>query len=817
MSGSSGRRDPRPKRDDSPSSSTSPPGTSPAVPEAAEGVSAEAAPQAARQRWPRLTLAALAVTAVAITAFVLLREKPGDKPLGPEDAGGPHQPQNAHTAGPAPEPQYEYHLESVAAAGSETWQHWAPVLGLAITPDERTIISLGADGQLKLWDLATEQLRQSLSLEIPAADELAADSAAREAVAMVLSADGGVLAVSTPAGTNWWRLPQLQEMVPPEARKRADGRVLALSPDGRQLLIWRDGLHVHDTATAAELYTIPWVASKESKAGAPASPGASGSSDTVAPDFPPTREQSSSAAVSSSTTKETADAGPPSSQAPAPQKVAAAGPRRAVFRNDGRYLALADPGRAVVWDVATLEQVAEIKADSTIQDIAFGDGDALLIAGAADVGVWNLQKRQVVTQIQPHRFSGDPRRGQIVLARHAPLIAVIEPEGITLTSTADGTQVARLATPAQLQESAPFDSQRQPQLEFSAGGRYVALDTSSFGIQVWEPSMQRLWPADRAQRFAAVAVSYSPDGSRLALFDRAGRMRLVDAATGQTVKDFAASSSGPVALSGDWQTYAKVEDGEAVVRKLGTGERLRAIQLEGGKVEALALSKESRLLAASLVFDHDGFAQRMVHVWDLDSGQRQCEINVSQFPAHRLVFHPDGRRLALLRKDEVLLLDTATGEPVWEEPQQPFFRSRPGGIGQKVAVQTPDPWLRVVDTDSAADLLHATGDHANDVVAAAFSADETLLAGCTDNGRLLLWELPATGKAHSAGAMKVKPSVSLKLGPERGQVFDVAFAPDGGSLAVACGDGVTRVLRIVRHKQGGTEQDSTKQKTQPSP
>lgn len=510
-------------------------------------------------------------------------------------------------------------------------------------------------------------------------------------------------------------------------------------------------------------------------------------------------------------TKEAGSQGNAASPASAAPKVAA-GPQRAVFRNDGRYLALADANRAVVWDLAMLEQAAEIDGGGSIQDIAFGDGDTLLVAGAADVGVWDLPTQQVVRQIQPHRFSGNPQQGRIVLARHAPLIAVIEPEGITLTSSADGAQVAQLATPAQLHESAPFDSQRQPRLEFSAGGRYVAFDTSSFGIQVWEPSLQRLWPADRAERFAAVAVSYSPDGKRLALFDRAGRIRLVEAATGQTVKDFAPSASGPIALSGGWQTYATVEDGNIVVHKLADGERVRTLELEGSKAEALALSKDSRLLAASLAFLQDGFTQHIVHVWDLETGQRQCEINVSQFPAHRLVFHPDGRRLALLRKDEVLLLDTATGEPVWEEPQQPFFRSRPGGIGQKVAVQTPDPWLRVVDSNSAADLLHATGDHANDVVAAAFSADETLLAGCTDNGRLLLWELPATGQAPKQEMVKVEPSVNLKLGPERGQVFDVAFAPDGSSLAVACGDGVTRVLRIVREQRPKAEQQ-----TRPNP
>lgn len=802
MSGSSGKRSSRPAGGDSPSGSTSPQGMSAAVPKTDSTALTNVAPS----RMNRLTLAALAAGVLSVIAFFVLCQRRGEKP--PEPGVGGKQPTGVAATAPDSGTQFEYHLELLAAAGNDSWQHWAPVLGLAITPDERTIISLGADGQLKLWDLATEQARQSLSLELKANEQLATDPA----VAMALSADGGVLAVSTSAGTQWWRLPQLQPMAPQEPQKQITGRVLALSPDGRQLLVWRDGLRAYDTATATELFTVHWVGdSQPTAAAAPAGQVASSTpTEVVAQDSRPAK-QPATANEAAAPAKEAGTQGNAASPAAAAPKVAA-GPNRAVFRNDGRYLALADASRAVVWDLAMLEQAAEIDGGGSIQDIAFGDGDTLLIAGTADVGVWDLPMQQVVRQIQPHRFSGDPQRGRIVLARHAPLIAVIEPEGITLTSSTDGAQVARLTTPAQLHESAPFDSQRQPRLEFSAGGRYVAFDTSSFGIQVWEPSMQRLWPADRAERFAAVAVSYSPDGKRLALFDRAGRIRLVDAATGQTVKDFAPTASGPVALSGDWQTYATVKDGNIVVHKLADGERLRTVELEGSKAEAVALSKESRLLAASLEFVQDGFTHRVVHVWDLETGQRQCEINVSQFPAHRLVFHPDGRRLALLRKDEVLLLDTATGEPVWEEPQQPFFRSRPGGIGQKVAVQTPDPWLRVVDSNSAADLLHATGDHANDVVAAAFSADETLLAGCTDNGRLLLWELPATGKAPKQDMVKVEPSVSLQLGPERGQVFDVAFAPDGSALAVACGDGVTRVLRIVRERRRNAEQQ-----TRPNP
>src|SRR5690606_7042559 len=60
------------------------------------------------------------------------------------------------------------------------------------------------------------------------------------------------------------------------------------------------------------------------------------------------------------------------------------GPRRAVYRQDGRYLALAGNSRVVVWDLATAQTVAQMDAGSTIQDVAFGDGDTLLIAGAAD-------------------------------------------------------------------------------------------------------------------------------------------------------------------------------------------------------------------------------------------------------------------------------------------------------------------------------------------------------------------------------------------------------------------------------------------------
>ncbi len=788
MSGTSDQRDGHPSPDVSPGERTA---------SAAGG--ARTSPNAPSQsaRWPKWAWAAASLAVAALLIVLLQPQDRRERPHGLGN-GGQQQGGSQGSGDPPHAPQYAYGLEVQAAAGNPSWQHWAPVLALAITPDERTIISLGADGQLTLWDLASEEARQSLAIELP--KPLAAETAAEAAPAMALSADGGVLAVSTAAGTAWWRLPQLEEMVPAQQRAAASGQLLGVSPDGRQLLVWRGGLRAIDTATGDELFTIPWLAPNG------AAPAAA--DDDLAPASPPNADpvEIATAPQPSGDAAQGAAAAQPNDT----KALAEFGPRRAVYRQDGRYLALAGNSRVVVWDLATAQTVAQMDAGSTIQDVAFGDGDTLLIAGAADVGVWDLLQQQALAQIQPHRFSGDPHRGRIVLADHAPLIAVIEPEGVTITAVSDRRQVAQLATPAELVGApAPFGSKRHPQLEFSAGGRYVAFDTSRFGIQVWEPSMQRQWPADGAQRFAAVAVSYSPDGQRLALFDRAGRIRLVEAATGQTIKDFNASSAGPVALSGDWQTYAVVEDGTAIIRNLENGERLRTIELDGGKVDAVALSKESQLLACSLVVDSGGFEQRMVRVWDVATGERQCEINVNQFPAHRLVFHPDGRRLALLRKDEVLLLDTATGEPVWEEPQQPFFRSRPGGTGKRVAVQTADPWLRVVDTDSAEDVLHATGDHANDVVAAAFSADETLLAGCTDSGRLLLWELPSASQPDAAGAAKIEPTVSMRLGPERGRIFDVAFAPDGGSLAVACGDGVTRVLRIVREKRSDGKHPGT--------
>ncbi len=674
---------------------------------------------------------------------------------------------------PAEDAAWQYETVARATIGESLWQHWGSALALAMTPDERTVISLGSDGELKFWDIASGREKQSFTVfsdDVPSRD-----------VSLALSLDGGVLAISTGTSARCWRLPRMEEIVPTERPNDAAGRVLALSPDGRQVVFWQNSqLNVRDTATGESLFDLE--------------PDPLGDADDVAPETPPTETPAAhtrpiaSPATSGGNSQDRESA---TSLLP---------PALASYREDGRYLAVSNGRQATVWDLATQQVVDSISPGTAVVDLAFTSPNTVMVAGPVHVGEWDLKAKAIVRQFQPPRYSPDITAGRMFLAKQAPLVALMEPAGITVANIEQEQVIGRR----------PFDpvagpagkwSTSQAVLAFSASGRYVIFDSVDLGMRLWEPAVGRVQPLATPGSFTAVGLHYSPDGKLLALFSRDGRIRLADPLTGRVVRDLNEARGGPVALSGDWQVYAGLVAHGVAVWDRESGELRRELAIATDDVQALALSDDGQLLASSIANKVDGEVQWKVQIWDVASGQLQREIPIDETFPNRLLFHPDSRRLALLGDDDLVQLDTATGEPLWEEPQQAHFRSRHDRRGRKIVVQTDVPWLRLVDAETAADLLHLGGANANDVVAANFSADESLLAGCDNRGQITLWELPSTEALEAGPLQKIEPAATFQLGPKRGRIFDIALAPDGKSVAVACGDGVTRVLTIERKKK----------------
>src|SRR5262245_16767257 len=195
-------------------------------------------------------------------------------------------------------------------------------------------------------------------------------------------------------------------------------------------------------------------------------------------------------------------------------------------------------------------------------------------------------------------------------------------------------------------------------------------------------------------------------------------------------------------------------------REERTGQGLRHIPLGETQVMRLALSADSKVLAAG-IYDVRG---RPFILWDTGTGkERQRLLHQGSLP-HTLALSPDGKLLATGGGRDVRLWDTTSGKEVRK------LRAEVGSL--------------------------------------AFSPDGKVLATGLDDGAVKLW-IVADGKEQA----------TLR-GEARSEITWLAFSPDGRTLAAARPRGVTLWdlrSRKVRGKVSGLGRLAFSPTARPSP
>ncbi len=212
-----------------------------------------------------------------------------------------------------------------------------------------------------------------------------------------------------------------------------------------------------------------------------------------------------------------------------------------------------------------------------------------------------------------------------------------------------------------------------------------------------------------------------------------------------------------------------------------------------------------------------------VRFWDAKTGDLLRSLRAPG-TAHRLVFRPDGARLALATTDgSILIWDTATGRELVRTPPdgqmipslayspdgrslavaswdqtvrilsavtgrtRQVFQGHAGPVqsvafhpnGKLLASGDGDATVKVWNVRTGQDIMTLRG-HKSPVYGVAFSPDGELLLSGSNNGNLKIWEM-ATGRAIQS------------LTSQSGAVFGSCFSPDGRYLAYCGGDATVRV------------------------
>ncbi len=332
-------------------------------------------------------------------------------------------------------------------------------------------------------------------------------------------------------------------------------------------------------------------------------------------------------------------------------------------------------------------------------------------------------------------------------------------------------------------------------ISYSPDGTRLAV-ASTIGIWLYDTATYQEVALPTEHAFWVSDVAFSPDGQTIASAS-SDHVRLWDAYTGEHKQTLKGQNwVSDVAFSPDGQTIAAStsQDSTILLWDVHTGEHKQTLRGHTSGVWSVAFSPDGQTIASAS-------SDRTVRLWDAHTGEHK-QILKGQNLVWSVAFSPDGQTIASTSSDRVLLWDVHTGE------HKQTLRGHTSGVsdvafspdGQTIASASSDDTVRLWDAHTGEHKQILKG-HTSSVESVAFSPDGQTIASASSDSpvqrsdhTVRLWdahtgEHKQTLKGHTGGHMK--------------EVSDVAFSPDGQTIASASHDRTVRLwdAHTGEHKQ----------------
>jgi WD40 repeat protein/tetratricopeptide (TPR) repeat protein len=528
-------------------------------------------------------------------------------------------------------------------------------------------------------------------------------------------------------------------------------------------------------------------------------------------------------------------------------------------------------GKVKVWDAQTGKELLALKGHTLgVSSVAFSpDGTRLvsssgnqIFGGPGEVKVWDVSMSTEGRQAgstegrQAGSTKDQQAGGRLLLSLQGAGSAAFSPDGTRIVSGSEDRTVkvwdavggrqllavggnqsfqsgmafspdgTRLVSAVEDQTARVLDAQNGRQLLTLRGhtgvvtGVAFSPDRMRLATGSWDTTV-KVWDAHgggevgtlRGHTGKVTCVAYSPDGTRIASGSEDEAVHVWDAQTvgldgtplytppvsPETVHWDANTPSLSVAFSpaglpafsarGDHPgaTGQRLASGAAdkVVRiwDAQSGQQVLALRGHAEGVTSVAFSPDGTRLASGAGDPTDRTRPGEVKVWDTSSGQELLTLRGHAARVSSVAFSPDGTRLASGSADKtVKVWDAQTGGQLLalqghtEGVTSVCFG--PGGdnprtIGERLASSSFDRTVKVWDVQTGRQLLDLKG-HTGGVYSVAFSPDGRRLASGSADKTVRIWD-----------AQSGRPLLALQGHTDR--VNSVAFSPDGRRLASAAG------------------------------
>jgi len=404
---------------------------------------------------------------------------------------------------------------------------------------------------------------------------------------------------------------------------------------------------------------------------------------------------------------------------------------RLAFSRDGRYLAAMQGSRDTgVFDVASGKRILALGKAYELP--AFGPDNNTIVSWYDNViSIWDLREGRRRLRLMGHGqqitdVALDPSGQRLVSSDYSDF---------RLWMTAHGRDGRRLAAVDSLSYHVAFGPNGKRIVAACEGTRKSGGDGP---VKLIDPQSGRSLRELRGHKGSVLSSMFMPDGKQVVSGGRDGTIRIWNAKTGKQTSLLKESGPAPgisaLAISPDGSMLASAKE-HITLWDARSGVRRMVLRTPFPPVNSLQFSPDGRLLASGL---KAGRLAR-VEVWDVTTGRLTKTLRGEGDIG--LLFSPDGAALTAVGRQGIRRWDLRTGRELlckldvgrgWisSVAQTPD--------GTRLAVGMPSGAIRILDSNTGAELLTLLG-HERSVAALAFSPDGRTLLSSSRDETARLW------------------------------------------------------------------------------